>query len=503
TRSPSATLTPRSYVRSNDAKSWSSSVQFQQRLPLCSVVRSVYNAPSPPNEEVRKTLCGAGSTFTFTAGSLARKVLAVHGFGREIGRLSREIRLYLLYTLLVNIGVGVFILIYNLYLVQISLKEDFIGTFNAVQTVAMGVAALLMGLAINRYGTWRCTTYGTLFFLASSVILSIIRDPTAILAASALNGAGLAFMTVPVMPFIVEWSSAEARTMAAALTFSVNSISSTIGSLVGGWSPRVASSFFGVPLESVVSYRFALLLGIGLAAFSVVPLWVMRGIRDSVQSESTQTSVIVELPESSRRVRRDISMFVLVGLIMSLGSGAVVPFVNVFLESLGSNPDQIGIIFSIAGVIAAVTSLLAPAIYRKYGALISSLFIRLMAAPLYLLLAFSPQTGIAIAAYVVRTTSVNMAWPIDSSFISDVLPPRARANAFSLRSGAWNLGYALCSVVAGELIVADGYRLTFIAYGISMVVATAAYIAYFWRHPVYRKHREQQPSNSAVGASVS
>jgi hypothetical protein len=43
----------------------------------------------------------------------------------------------------------------------------------------------------------------------------------------------------------------------------------------------------------------------------------------------------------------------------------VVPFVNVFLESLGSNPDQIGIIFSIAGVIAAVTSLLAPAIYRK------------------------------------------------------------------------------------------------------------------------------------------
>jgi MFS family permease len=426
----------------------------------------------------------------------------VHRFYREIERLSREMRLYLLYTLLVNIGIGVFILIYNLYLVQISLKEDFIGTFNAVQTVAMGIAALLMGIAINRYGTWRCTTYGTLFFLVSSVFLSILTDPSAILVVSALNGAGLAFMTVPVMPFIVEWAAPEALTMAAALTFSLNSISSTIGSLVGGWSPRVVSSMLGVPLESVVSYRFTLIIGIALATFGMLPLWVMRHIRDHDPADVAQSSVLVEMPTSTRRVRRDMSVFVLVGLIMSLGTGAVVPFVNVFLESLGSNPDQIGIIFSIAGVVAAIASLFAPVLYRKFGALISSMFIRLMAAPIYLLLAFSPQTGIAIAAQVVRTTSVSMAWPIDSSFISDVLPPRARANAFSLRSGAWNLGYALSSVVAGELIVASGYRLTFVAYGVSMIIAVATYVAYFWKHPTYRKHRNKQPNNASVSATV-
>ena len=426
----------------------------------------------------------------------------MHRFYREIERLSREMRLYLLYTLLVNIGIGVFILIYNLYLVQISLKEDFIGTFNAVQTVAMGIAALLMGVAINRYGTWRCTTYGTLFFLASSVVLSLLSDPTSILVVSALNGAGLAFMTVPVMPFVVEWTAPEALTMAAALTFSLNSISSTIGSLVGGWSPKIVSSLVGVPVESVISYRFTLITGIALATFGLLPLWVMRHIRDHNQADVAQSSVLVEMPTSTRRVRRDMSVFVLIGLIMSLGTGAVVPFVNVFLESLGSNPDQIGIIFSVAGVVAAVTSLFAPALYRKFGALISSLFIRLMAAPIYLLLAFSPQTGIAIAAQVVRTTSVSMAWPIDSSFISDVLPPRARANAFSLRSGAWNLGYALSSVVAGELIVSSGYRLTFVAYGISAIIAVATYVTYFWRHPSHRKHRDKPTNNAPVNVTA-
>jgi MFS family permease len=228
----------------------------------------------------------------------------------------------------------------------------------------------------------------------------------------------------------------------------------------------------------------------------------MRRIRNHDQADLAQSAVLVELPTATRRVRRDMSVFVIVGLIMSLGSGAVVPFVNVFLESLGSNPDQIGIIFSIAGVIAAVTSLLAPAIYRKYGALISSFFIRLMSAPLYLALAFVPGTGVAIAAQVVRTTSINMAWPIDSSFISDVLPPRARANAFSLRSGAWNLGYALSSVLAGEVIVADGYRLTFIVYGVTMAIATLTYVAYFWGHPVHRKHRAGRATPPPVQATA-
>jgi MFS family permease len=134
--------------------------------------------------------------------------------------------------------------------------------------------------------------------------------------------------------------------------------------------------------------------------------------------------------------------------------------------------------------------------------LISSFFIRLMSAPLYLALAFVPGTGVAIAAQVVRTTSINMAWPIDSSFISDVLPPRARANAFSLRSGAWNLGYALASVLAGEVIVADGYRLTFIVYGVTMAIATLTYVAYFWGHPVHRKHRAGRATPPPVQAAA-
>ena len=82
---------------------------------------------------------------------------------------------------------------------------------------------------------------------------------------------------------------------------------------------------------------------------------------------------------------------------------------------------------------------------------------------------------------MLRTTSINMAWPIDSTYISEVLPARARAQVFSFRSGAWNFGWAISSVVAGSLIVRYGYNVSFIAYIFFMTAAMLLYYVYFSR----------------------
>lgn len=71
----------------------------------------------------------------------------------RVGRSSRAIKLFIAYTLLANIGLGVFQLIYNLYLVRLGYREDFIGTISAVTTVCIGVAALVMGPLTNRFGS--------------------------------------------------------------------------------------------------------------------------------------------------------------------------------------------------------------------------------------------------------------------------------------------------------------------------------------------------------------
>ncbi len=424
--------------------------------------------------------------------------IAVRDYVGQIGRYRREIKLFLLYNLFANIGIGVFQLIYNLYLVQLSLREDFIGQYNALSTLAMACAALVMGVLLGRFGTWRCITYGTILFLVSSVALSVFATPSLILLFGVLAGAGTSFVFVPVMPFIVEWSRPRIRADVAALTFSLQSLATTVGSLVGGWSPRLASLLLGVAPQSVLAYRLALLAGVALAALALLPMVLMRDARGGHASESAQMPVVTA-DGSPARTRVDVAVFVLSGLLLSFGAGAVIPFYNVFLESIGARASQIGMIFSLAGIVAAFAGLFAPRCSRRFGPLGGALILRLAPVPAYALLAVAPSIGLAVVAQIVRTTSISMAWPIDSTFISEILPSRARANAFSLRSGAWNFGYALASLVAGEVIVTSGYRWPFLAFALFSVVSILVYVGYFRR---YTRAPEAPAAVESEGARV-
>lgn len=399
----------------------------------------------------------------------------------QIGGYRREIRLFLTYTLLINIGLGVFTLIYNLYLVQLSFREDYIGTFNGAVTFSLAGVAVVTGPLIGRFGNYACITVGTIFYVGTSVALSVLTNPNAILFFGVLNGAATALIFVPIMPFVVEWARPEARSTVAALTFSLTSLSTTAGSLIGGWSPRLFATLMHTAVESVPAYRLTLLAGIALSALGLIPLWMMTDARRHRVGDTAQAPLIGPIASNKQQIRKDMTVFILAGLALSFGAGAVVPFFNVYLESIGATPSQIGMIFSLAGIVAAAFGLLAPTTGRKLGPLFAELVLRILPAPAFLLLAIVPGLGVAVIAQVLRSISVSMAWPINSTFISDVLPPRARANAFSLRSGIWNFGYALTSLVAGHMIVTAGYGSTFVVFAISSIAGAFVFAGYFWR----------------------
>ena len=173
----------------------------------------------------------------------------------------------------------------------------------------------------------------------------------------------------------------------------------------------------------------------------------------------------------------------LVGGLMSLGVGMVIPFYNVYLITLGASAREVGLIFALGGAVAAVIGLTAPTVGRRFGALYAVLLVRCSIVPFYLALIFFPSYALAIMAHLVRQTSISMSWPIDSTFIGDLLPPRSRANVFGLRSAAWNLGFSLAAFVGGKIIVRNGYDWTFA----SIAVFTSAFGAAL-RRLLHRRH---------------
>jgi MFS family permease len=172
-----------------------------------------------------------------------------------------------------------------------------------------------------------------------------------------------------------------------------------------------------------------------------------------------------------------------VGLIIAVGMGLVAPFYNLYLQSLGASPREIGLIYAAGGISAAVIGLAAPWVSRRYGSLNAVVMIRGMSLPLYLLLVFVPWIGLAVMAHIVRQVSINMAWPVDSTFISELVPGKLRTSVFGWRSAAWNLGVGLSSIVGGWLIVTSGYEITFVSFVLFTAAAIALYYLYYLRHP--------------------
>lgn len=408
------------------------------------------------------------------------------GFMRGLRLFGQDINLFLLFNLLVYIGSGVFALIFNLYLVELGLREDFIGVFNAVHTISIAVAALTMGPVLVRIGTWKAIVLGAAAFTVISLALALAESRPLLLVLAALYGFAVAYLSTTTMPFLIDWGSRIHRTQQSAVTFSLISVATTVGSLVGGFVPSLVGRVIGTDGGSVSSYRWTIIIGTILASTSLIPLFMMHEPRRGKPREDTGHHERKETATDKRQTRRDMGVFVAVGGIMALGVGMVAPFYNVYLTTLGASAGQVGFIYAAGGIAAAVIGLGAPALAARLGSLQAVFWVRISVVPAFLLLILYPTLAVAVLAHLVRTVSVSMGWPLDSTFIAELLPPRARASVFGLRSASWNLLWSVASLIGGWVIVEAGYSWTFASLVVFSTAAVLLYTFYYGRHPRVR-----------------
>lgn len=403
---------------------------------------------------------------------------------RRVRNFSFDIKLFLLYNLLANVGFGVIELVFNFYLLELGYREDFIGEWRAVQTVSMAIAALSIGFWINRFGPWRVIVAGFAVFTFASMALGLVENRYALDLLAVLFGAGLSCLFNPLMPFVMEYGKPDERQYVSAISFSLISFSLMIGSLVGGFSPSVFGRVFGsIAPGSLEAYRAAILTGAAIAALGLIPLLKMSEPRKKWQPADHKEAARSESVETRKRVRWDVAVFVAVGGLMSIGVGMVQPFYNVFLKDIGASDNAVGFIYALGGLTAAIIGLGAPMMANRLGSLNAVLVLRVSIIPFYFALLFAPTISLAVLAYLVRQASISMAWPIDSTFIGEALPARARAGVFGLRSSAWNAGFAIASYAAGRIIVNSGYDATFISLIFFTGASAALFYVYFMRHP--------------------
>lgn len=413
----------------------------------------------------------------------------MQSYVRRVRRLNRDIRLFFLFILLITVGFGVFNLAYNLYLVSLGFREDFIGVFNAVFTVSIAAGAVSIGPALRRIGTWRALLIGGVASIALQVLLAFLEVPALILPGAVLYGIGIAYLTTTTMPFIIDWGRASARPQTASIAFALGAVAATVGSLLGGYVPEIASRFTGTAAQSPETYRVALVTGSAIGVFGLIPLLRMRDARRGKSRDAARSAAATQDRVGQRQSRHDASVFVILGGVLALGLGMVIPFYAVFLTLNGVSPGSVGLIYALGNLLGAVCSLFGPLLVQRHGNLRVNFTVRFMLVPVYLFLLLFPATWVVVFAHLARAVSLNMAGPLDSTFVADILPPRLQATAIGYRTAAWNLGWAVSSIAGGAIIVTLGYDWTFAAMIVAVAVASVTFLVYFSRHPLVRAGR--------------
>lgn len=390
-------------------------------------------------------------------------------------QVNRTLRRYVSFQFLSNIGLGVFALLFNLYLRKLGLREDFIGLFNALSTLSWAAGALVVGPLSRRVGARAIIVGGIVLYALVATVQAVVVVPWLLVAVGVTVGIANAAMFVPSTPYVFTLIPPQRRTEAQAFLFAAQALSTAFASFLGGALPGV------IGRGSLLSFRITMLAGVGLSIAGIVPLLMLRHAPEQPDAPNRAASIAFT-PDEARQCRRDNLAFGCVGGLMALGTGALLPFYNVYLTTLGASPEAVGILFSASSLAGGVMSLAAPFVARRLPPLRAVAVMRVVAAPLGLLIGFGLVSApLAGGFYAVRMIGISLSWPIESSTIGNVLDPRNRVSLFGARSAAWNLGMALASWVGGAVIVRFGYGPVHLTYAVMYAAAMAIFLAYWPR----------------------
>jgi MFS family permease len=356
---------------------------------------------------------------------------------------------------------------YHLTVIQ-GLPDLFMGALIMVMGIAVILASPPMGAAADRYGRKRVLIVSNIVMTASVILFAIVRDPLLLLIVAAVKGICEAGCSTSTVALLAEKSGSLSRTSAFALLGFLGTVAFAVGS-------------FAIPLVLVFEWfgfdiRAAhISLYITLALLSLISILFILKITESGESEvSPEKKKFAHLSGPSRRI---ILGFSLSGFILNLGSGIIIPLMSRWLFLMYAVTDVVsGPLLGAAGLVAALGILAVPALTRRTGLVRSILLAQGLAMILFFFIPLSPNFITATGFYIGRALFINMAGPLQQSFIAGMVRPEELGVASGIGSAIWRTPNTVSTIVGAGLI---GGKFMDLPFYIGAVLYALS-IAIFW-----------------------
>jgi len=400
-----------------------------------------------------------------------RFLFGIKNYVEHLKLFPSNARAFLVGSLLLWIGSSMFGLLLNLYFKELGFSEAYIGKVLSIGAVASVVIAVPMGLVVGRFTFKSVLTLSAGVMAVGYAVQVVTGNRETILIAAFIAGLGTTVFRVASAPFFMRHSSEKERMYLFSMNFAVGTAGSLVGSLAGGFLPKL---FSAISPSSYEQYRFSLLAAALLIAFSSLPFFSIEEEKPDVKSHSEFLSNLKHTDWAL------IGRLCLPTFIVGMGAGLIIPFLNLYFRDLfGASAETIGILFAVLQCFMTAGTLMGPLLVHRLGMVRSLVITQMASIPFMIILCASRYFPLVVVSFLMRGALMNMNQPLSTNFAMETVRKEEHAVTNSLLLLAWTGSWAVSVRIAGVLIERYSYVPSFIIAIVLYVLSSILYYYFF------------------------
>lgn len=381
-------------------------------------------------------------------------------------------------NILSQIGLGIFMVIYNFYIRELGYPDQINGQVVSMAAMATAIILIPAGILSDRVGRKQIILAGMALTGLSLFFRSVIEPQFFLLLAAFMTGLTQAFIQVSTIPLLAENSQPKERVGLFALHFGTMTAANVIGNLMGG----TLTDAFGLIYSPLMSIRITLIIGSAIFLFALVPVWKIKEKKQetAIGAAIKKARLFHDLLKHKSSLKI-MGLFGLAQLMIGFGAGLVIPYLNLyFSDRFQASNTSIGLIISLGQAATAIAMFIGPAVVRRIGEVRAVVLLQLASLPFLLLTGFTSSLLLAAIGFLFRQALMNAGNPIQMSLMMSKVDDSVKGLANSVNQMAFNLGWALMGPVSMGIVAANGaYRGYAIVFSITCFLYLCGSIYFF------------------------
>ncbi|MEN2767020.1 MFS transporter [Ornithinibacillus xuwenensis] len=365
---------------------------------------------------------------------------------------NQNIKLAIWANIFSQIGLGMFMVIYNIYIQELGLSHEVNGQVIALTSLATAIILVPAGILSDKLGRKRIMAFGVIATGAILLLRSIVELQFLLLLTGFGAGIFTAFLQVSSIPWLAENSVPKQRVHLFSLHSAIMTAANVVGSLLGG----TLTDFFTLFTSELTSIRYTLVIGSIFYLLAFFPIMKMVEKKKATNSQKEKVP-FREFFKTNKVGFKIIGLFAVAQLLIGFGSGLVIPYLNLyFADRFAASNSVIGLIISLGQAATAVAMFIGPVVVKKVGEVRAVVYLQLASLPFLLLTAYTENLLLATLGFLFRQALMNAGNPIQASLMMSKVGDSVKGLANSINQMVFQLGWAFMGPISTSIVMLNG-----------------------------------------------